>query len=203
MKTSYCKSGDEYEVKLCVRKIVIEHVGNSSYPFACDIATQDDKFFRCAVSFNDLAQFALAKENDILYLKLEVVFEKSQVMGVIECKNLTQQWKDIGQQEMLHNKCSYFEAEICFEEIFFLSFPEERSLYPQRVYYCILSQADGTFVCFYISHDFMPALLGAQKGDEISLKVGNWFYWGQIDVLQSFENKSRTIKTINQAVHEL
>ena len=203
METSYCKSGDEYEVKLCVRRIVIEHVGNSSYPFACDIATQDDKFFRCAVSFDDIAQFVLAKENDILKLKLEVVFEKSQVMGVIECKNLTQQWTDVGQQGMRHNKCSYFEAEVCVENIFFLSFPEERSLYPQRVYYCILSQADGTFVCFYINHDFMPALLGAQKGDDISLKVGNWFYWGGVDVLQVFENKSRMIKTINQAVHEL
>lgn len=203
MKTSYCKVGNEYEVKLCVRKIEIEHVGNASYPFCCNIATQDDKFFRCAVNFGDVAQFVLAQENDVLSLKLESVFEKSQVMGLIECQNLTHPWKDVGHQEMLHNKCNYFEKEIHLDNVFFLSFPEESSLYPQRVYYCILTQGNDEYICFYIDHSFVPVLLCAQKGDEISLQVGNWFYWGAADVLQSFENKSRTIETINQAIHEL
>ena len=33
METSYYKSGDEYEVKLYVRKIVIKYVGGNAYPF--------------------------------------------------------------------------------------------------------------------------------------------------------------------------
>ncbi len=203
MKTSYCKSDDEYKVKLCVRKIGIEYVGNSSFPFCCDITTQDDKFFRCAVRFCDIAQFALAQENDVLSLKLGVVFEKSLVMGVVECQNLTHQWKDIGLQEMRYNKCSYFEINIHLESVFFLSLSSECTFYPPHVSYCILSQAHGEYVCFYTNHTFMPDILGAKVGDDILLKVGNWFEWGQIDVLQVFDNKSRKIDSINQLVRDL
>ena len=49
----------------------------------------------------------------------------------------------------------------------------------------------------------MPDILGAKVGDDISLKVGNWFEWGQIDVLQVFDNKSRKIDSINQLVRDL
>ena len=201
MKTSYCKSGDEYEVKLCVRKIKIEYVGDFNYPFCCDITTQDDVFFRCAVLFSDIAQFVLAQENDVLSLKLKVVYEKSWVMGVSECKNLTRSWVNIGTQKILLNRGTFFEANITLEQCFVLSSPNND--HSPNLYYWFLTQASNEFVCFFAEDRFTSHLLGAQKGDIIKLRVGDWNDFDQINVLQFFENKSRVILSINQAVHEL
>lgn len=203
METSYCKFGDEYEVKLCVRKIKIEYAEDPYYPFCCEIATQDDKFFSCAVNSSDIAQFMLAQENDVLALKLEVVYIQSSVMGVVGCKNITHLWEDTGAQERLNNKSFYFDAQFKVQQMRCIPLPNHATFCSIYLYYCILTQNSNQYVAFFLDHTFVPQILGIKEGDEVSVQVGDKNDSEMYDVLQSFENKSRMIETINQAILEL
>lgn len=204
MKTTFFKKDDIFVVQLAVSKLHVQYTGNSQYPFLCEIISDDNKYFSCAVNEKNIDAFLLYEKGNVLSICLKPMYPQALTMAVVECVNTSSMWKNIGKETELIN--GYFvDLKLIFGKAHLLHLPYTQDPgYPvlQNIYYCIACEVGKNYIPFYMPAQYVQHILGSEKGDIVKISLNNFEHEGGF-VLQSYENTTRNIESINQEVLKL
>ena len=205
MDMTFIKTGSLYEVKLQILKLNLLYVAHKDYPFMCHILTTDNKLFSCVVRYIDASTFLMAKQNDILMLRLSPVYDQSDVMGVISCQNLSRNYTDLGEVQKNDAGWFYFSFSLNIERFFLIpmmyTFDGGQTLF-QNKYYCLIEAPQDSFVACSLPPKFLPDLLAVETGDTIKITLEK-FNDDDKYVLQCLINETRKVTYINHTIHLL
>ena len=207
METTVKKDDSNYVINFIVKKINVIYSGLDKFPFCCDVLAEDNAYFRCAVSLDNIAIFLLSERGDELFVSMHPEYKNSSVMAVDTCINTSQSWHDLAWHTRYHNDfAARIVAHINVKQVWMIPMPfflNGIDVIMQDFYYClILGMQNNQYIECTSEGKHIAPLVTAQNADQLELtldRIDEDERW----TLNAVKNLSLSIKNIYPELQKL